>query len=102
MREIVTNLVVNALDAMPDGGTLTMTTELIVGEAVLDVRDTGVGIDPEALPTVFDRFQKGEASAGTGLGLTISRDLVEAHGGEISMVSEPGVGTTVRVNLPAA
>lgn len=102
MREIVTNLVVNALDAMPDGGTLTMSTELIVGEAVLDVRDTGVGIDPQALPAVFDRFQKGETSAGTGLGLTISRDLVEAHGGEISMVSELGVGTRVRVVLPAA
>ena len=102
IREVVTNLVVNALDAMPDGGTLTLSTERAAAGAVLEVRDTGVGIDPAALPSVFDRFQKGEASAGSGLGLTISRDLVEAHGGTVEMSSEPGVGTTVRVALPGA
>ena len=100
IREVVTNLVVNALDAMPEGGELVLSTEGVAGGVIIEIRDTGVGIVPEALPTVFDRFQKGEASAGTGLGLTISRDLVEAHGGEIAVASEPDVGTTVQVVLP--
>jgi len=100
IREVLTNLVVNALNAMPDGGTLTLATETADAGAVFEIRDTGVGIDPETLPTVFDRFQKGEASAGSGLGLTISRDLVEVHGGEITVTSEAGAGTTVKVVLP--
>ena len=102
IREVVTNLVVNALSAMPGGGTLTLRIATADASAILEVRDTGVGIDPDDLPVVFDRFQKGEASVGSGLGLTISRDLVEAHGGEISVTSEPGVGTSVQVVLPKA
>jgi len=101
MREVISNLVVNALAAMPDGGTLLLSTESTDHGMRLQVRDTGVGIDPAALPTVFDRFQKGAASSGSGLGLTISRDLVEAHGGELSMSSTMGAGTTVLVELPA-
>ncbi|MFQ5966208.1 MAG: sensor histidine kinase [Acidimicrobiia bacterium] len=100
IREVVTNLVVNALDAMPEGGTLSLLTEKRPDSAVIEVRDTGIGIDADALPPVFDRFQKGEGSSGSGLGLTISRDLVEAHGGTIDISSEPQVGTVVRVVLP--
>jgi signal transduction histidine kinase len=100
IREVVSNLVVNALDAMPDGGALTLRTRAAGDEVVIEVEDTGAGIRREDLDTVFDRFHKGEASSGTGLGLTISRDLVEAHGGTISVESQPGSGTTVRIELP--
>jgi signal transduction histidine kinase len=99
IREVVSNLVVNALDAMPDGGALTLRTQAVSKGVAIEVEDTGVGIHEDDLDSVFDRFHKGEASSGTGLGLTISRDLIEAHGGKIAMRSEPGAGTTVRVEL---
>lgn len=102
IREVVTNLVVNALGAMPGGGRLLLMTGKQPERAVVEVRDTGIGIDADALQTVFDRFRKGEDSPGSGLGLTISRDLVEAHGGTIDISSELGVGTVVRVVLPVA
>ncbi|NNC75982.1 MAG: HAMP domain-containing histidine kinase [Acidimicrobiia bacterium] len=100
LREVVSNLVVNALNAMPDGGLLRLSV-LDRGAAIrIRVSDTGVGIAPEDIDTVFDRFNKGSSSQGTGLGLTISRDLVEAHGGTIAIESQPGVGTTVNVTVP--
>ena len=100
IREVISNLVVNALRAMPTGGALRLTVGRDSGQAVIRVKDTGVGIDPEELDRVFDRFRKGSTSAGSGLGLTISRDLVEAHGGLISITSDVAIGTTVEVRLP--
>ncbi len=100
VREVVTNLVVNALRAMPNGGGLMLAVREGAGEQVVTVTDTGVGIDPEETPDVFERFRKGSTSSGSGLGLTISRDLVRAHGGTISLASTPGRGTTVEVRLP--
>jgi two-component system sensor histidine kinase BaeS len=100
IREVVTNLVVNALRAMPEGGRLTLGVRQEPGEQVITVVDTGVGIDPDETPVVFERFRKGSTSSGSGLGLTISRDLVRAHGGTISLTSTPGRGTTVEVRLP--
>jgi two-component system OmpR family sensor kinase/two-component system sensor histidine kinase BaeS len=97
IREVVSNLVVNALRAMPEGGGLVLRAKRSGRGAVIEVSDTGVGIGDAEL--VFERFHKGEESEGSGLGLTISRDLVRAHGGSISMESEPGRGTTVRVDL---
>ncbi len=100
IREVVANLVVNSLRAMPDGG------ELVLGVAVqgdsvsITVTDTGIGLPADEVARAFDRFHKGSTSAGSGLGLTISRDLIEAHGGSIKMDSEPGVGTTVTIDLP--
>jgi signal transduction histidine kinase len=102
IREVVANLVVNALRAMPEGGTLLLATERKADEAAIEVGDTGTGIDEDDLRLVFDRFQKGAQSPGSGLGLTISRDLVEAHGGSIDISSEPGMGTVVRVAFPLA
>jgi len=101
IREVVTNLVVNALRAMPDGGTVTLGVRQEGGDQLITVVDTGVGIDPDEALQVFDRFRKGSTSTGSGLGLTISRDLVQAHGGSISLRSIPGAGTTVEVRLPA-
>ena len=65
------------------------------------MRDTGSGIDPALLPSVFDRFTRGADSTGSGLGLAIARDLVEAHGGAITAASRPGAGTAIVFRLPA-
>ena len=100
IREVVANLVVNAVRAMPDGGRLAVKVARHESTLAIEVTDTGVGISPEDLARVFDRFRKGSTSTGSGLGLTISRDLVEAHGGTIAMSSTPGRGTTVIVTLP--
>ncbi|NNC92994.1 MAG: HAMP domain-containing histidine kinase [Acidimicrobiia bacterium] len=100
IREVLTNLTVNALRAMPEGGLLRFVVTPAGLGAVVEVVDSGSGIDASELEQVFDRFHKGSSSGGSGLGLTISRDLVEAHGGTLSLESEPGVGTTVRVELP--
>ena len=67
------------------------------------MHDTGVGISPEHLPHVFERFYRGEASRagpGTGLGLAVVKHIVEAHGGRVAADSRPGAGTTVRLTLP--
>jgi len=100
IREVLANLVVNAIRAMPDGGTLSVSADVDRTAIVIDVADTGIGIAADELERVFDRFRKGSTSTGSGLGLTISRDLVEAHGGSITMSSTRGKGTTVSVSLP--
>jgi signal transduction histidine kinase len=64
------------------------------------VRDTGPGIPPDLLPHVFDRFARGAASTGSGLGLSIARGLVDLHGGTISAASPPGGGAEIRIELP--
>ena len=102
IREVLTNLVVNALRAMPDGGELVFQVGLGPAGAAIEVSDTGTGIGMEELEHVFDRFHKGSTSRGSGLGLTISRDLVMAHGGSMTLRSEPGEGTTVRIELPTS
>jgi two-component system sensor histidine kinase BaeS len=100
IREVLANLVINALRAMPDGGTLTVSVDRTTSGLSIVVADTGVGIEADQVERVFDRFAKGSASTGSGLGLTISRDLVQAHGGTITMTSTPGRGTNVVVDLP--
>ncbi|MDJ0954788.1 MAG: HAMP domain-containing sensor histidine kinase [Acidimicrobiia bacterium] len=100
IREVVANLVVNAIRAMPDGGMLTAVAATDAGSLRIAISDTGVGIAADDLEHVFDRFRKGSTSSGSGLGLTISRDLVEAHGGSIAISSAVGSGTTVTVDLP--
>lgn len=100
IREVLSNLVANALRHTPAGGTIAVGGSANGTTVTLTVRDTGPGIDPELLPHVFDRFVKGTASRGSGLGLAIARGLVEAHGGTISAESTPAGGTTFRVELP--
>lgn len=100
LREVVTNLLVNALNAMPGGGVATLRTESIGDDAVIEVSDTGHGISESDLEHVFDRFHKGSTSGGSGLGLTISRDLVQAHGGTLAIVRSNASGTLVRVTVP--
>ena len=102
IRQVLRNLLSNALRHTPAGGRVTVSADRAsAGWLTVRVVDTGSGIPPELLPTVFDRFAKEPGSPGSGLGLAICRDLVEAHGGEISIDSEVGRGTTLTFTLPA-
>ncbi|MEU9912437.1 ATP-binding protein [Streptomyces sp. NPDC051001] len=116
LRQVVGNLVGNALRATAAGGTVTLALLPHVpqgrgqGEpavAEMEIRDTGRGISAEDLPHLFDRFwradaSRGRATGGSGLGLSIARQIVTDHGGTIEVRSEVGVGTAFRVSLPAA
>jgi signal transduction histidine kinase len=100
----LSNLVVNAIKFTPPQGRVELDAEAD-GQAVrFSVRDTGPGIPPDLLPRVFERFWKGGGAgrAGTGLGLNIAREIVEAHGGRIWVESQPDHGTTFHFTLPAA
>ncbi len=102
IREVVGNLVVNALRHTPGGGRVRLSARADGPWAEIVVADTGEGIAPADLDRVFDQFQRRADGGGSGLGLTIARDLVAAHGGTIRAESDgvPGHGTTVRVRLP--
>jgi two-component system OmpR family sensor kinase/two-component system sensor histidine kinase BaeS len=100
IREVVTNLVSNALRHTPAGGSVTVEAARRDRVVVVRVSDTGSGIAPDDLPKVFERFYKGSRSRGSGLGLTIARNLVVAHGGDIRADSTPGRGTTIEFTLP--
>ena len=101
MRSVVGNLVGNALRHTAAGGVVEVAGSADAAGAAITVRDTGEGIVPELVPRVFERFARGAASDGSGLGLAIARDIVEAHGGSIAVVSAPGAGATFTVRLPA-
>ncbi|MFN3431538.1 MAG: MHYT domain-containing protein [Candidatus Sericytochromatia bacterium] len=103
--QVLTNLVGNAIKFTPQGGRVTVRAFLRGDELVTQVMDTGRGISPENIPRLFQRFQQLDMSAtrdagGTGLGLTICKALVEAHGGAIGVLSEPGRGSTFWFTLP--
>jgi signal transduction histidine kinase len=98
--QVLSNLVSNGLAHTPAGGTVTIAAEAAPDRIVVKVTDTGAGISPTELPKIFDRFYKGTASKGSGLGLTIARNLVLAHGGAIQADSRLGEGTTITFTLP--
>jgi signal transduction histidine kinase len=101
IREVIGNLVSNATRYTPVGGSVTV--RIAPGrqdEVVIEVRDTGRGMAQAEVARAFDRFYKGDGSRGSGLGLTIAKGLVEAHGGDIRASSEPGRGTTITVVIP--
>jgi two-component system NtrC family sensor kinase len=102
IEQVALALVINAIDAMPHGGNLWISTRTVPEEKIeLLVRDDGVGIPPEILPHIFDPFTTTkEVGKGVGLGLAVSKGIVERHGGRIEVSSELGVGTTFRVILP--
>ena len=104
IREVLVNLVANSLRHTPGAGRVTVSARLETDRRRLQltVEDNGAGIPAEQLPHIFDRFYKSQSSSGSGLGLTIARHLVEAHGGEIGAESAPGCGTTLRFTLPLA
>ena len=96
MKQVVINLVQNAIEAMPDGGSVVVASGLVDGRAQLVVQDTGPGL-PEGLD-VFQLFVTTKAR-GTGLGLSIAQQIVLEHGGEIAAASEPGEGARFTVSL---
>ena len=101
MRQVVSNLVDNAIRVMPDGGAITLSTTAVDGTLSIAVSDDGPGIPADLLPTVFERFTKSATSRGSGLGLSIARAIVTAHGGTIAADSgKPASGTTIRISLP--
>jgi len=104
IRQVVTNLLSNALRFTPPGGEVRLSLALEGAAAVIAVSDTGPGVAPDELPHVFDRFFRGRGAraGGSGIGLTVARELVLAHGGELEVASEPGRGTTFTVRLPEA
>jgi PAS domain S-box-containing protein len=102
VEQIVINIAANAIDAMPKGGTLTVTARgARDGRAELELRDTGTGIPPEAQAKLFEPFYTTKpAGKGTGLGLSIAHEILERIGGEIRCESRPGAGTVFTVVLP--
>jgi len=108
LEQIVSNLITNAIKYTPAGGRVDVRLDAQDGEAVLSLRDTGVGIEPELLPVVFDLFKQADrtlvrAEGGLGIGLTLVRTLVELHGGQVVARSEGlGRGSEFVVRLPLA
>ncbi|MDK9725735.1 MAG: cache domain-containing protein [Sterolibacteriaceae bacterium MAG5] len=105
LQQVLINLMVNAIHAMPEGGTLTLRTrdqdEAGVAGVAVEVTDTGKGIPPEHLDRIFDAFFTTKTEQGTGLGLSISYTLVARYGGRIAVASEPGRGAAFTVWIPA-
>lgn len=102
---VLGNLIHNALKFTPPGGQITIGAEAGAEKITVSVRDTGVGIPPEELPRIFERFYKvdqARGKSGTGLGLAIARHIVEAHGGKIWAESKPGQGAVFYFTLPTA
>lgn len=108
IRQVLSNLVINAKDAMPDGGKLWIRTYHIPGLRDLRgwvrilIADTGVGIPPEMLRAIFEPFVTNKGEKGTGLGLWIVKGIIENHAGKLSVRSRVGKGTVFRVDLPVA
>lgn len=100
VRQALTNLVMNSIRAMPDGGRVTIRVTAEEDRIKIDVVDTGPGIDPDQLEEVFGRFVKSEDSPGSGLGLSIARGLVRAHGGDVEITVSGPTGTTASMWLP--
>jgi two-component system sensor histidine kinase BaeS len=100
IRQVLENLVANALRHTPAGGTVTIRLSEHEGRLVVAVSDTGSGIPPEQLDSIFDRYARSADSGGSGLGLAIAKSLVEAHGGSIQAENAAGHGATIRLLLP--
>lgn len=101
IRQVLGNLIGNALRATASGGTIQVTAAHDAAAATLTVRDSGSGMAPELASRAFERFSRAPGSPGSGLGLPIVRGLVEAHGGSVQFNSTPGAGAEITVTLPA-
>jgi signal transduction histidine kinase len=97
---VLSNLIKNSREAMPGGGILTITTDLVHDQVIIRISDTGVGIPAEVLPKLFEPFVTHGKPNSTGLDLAIAKSVVEAHSGKISLSSVNGSGTTVDIRLP--
>jgi two-component system, NtrC family, sensor kinase len=103
LNQVWMNLLVNAVQATPDGGTVTVRTAATETGVRVEVEDTGTGVSRENLERIFEPgFTTKSGRISMGLGLAITREVVQQHGGRIAVTSEPGVGTRFTVELPAA
>lgn len=100
LREVFTNLIFNAVDAMPQGGRITITTASDHHQVTIRITDTGVGMPPEVQQRLFEPFFTTKKERGTGLGLSVSYAIVKRHGGQITVESQSGRGTTFTIQLP--
>jgi signal transduction histidine kinase len=107
LKQVIVDLLDNAIKYTPAGGRITLRTRAVGQEAVLDVADTGIGIPAADLPHVFERFYRADKARsrqvdGAGLGLAIVRTICQAHGGSVDIESVEGAGTTCHVHIPLA
>ena len=100
LREVLVNMVFNAIDAMPEGGTLSLITRTVDDSVIIKIVDTGVGMYPEVRSRIFDPFFTTKGKAGLGLGLAVSFGIIRRHGGNIEVESQYGRGTEFRITLP--
>lgn len=105
LQQVLINLISNALKYSPDGGSVSVEVGKVGASAVIKVADTGIGIEQHDLPLIFERFYRSDlsrsrATGGSGIGLTIVRSIVNAHGGQIEVESALGKGTTFTITLP--
>jgi PAS domain S-box-containing protein len=100
LRELMTNLIFNAVDALPTGGTIRLRVMAEDGQGVIDVTDSGIGMSAEVQARVFEPFFTTKGEGGTGLGLAMVFGIVEQHGGHIKVRSAPGEGTAFRISFP--
>jgi signal transduction histidine kinase len=100
LREVLTNLLLNAIEAMPKGGEITLRTWVEASAVCVAVSDTGVGMAAEVRHRVFDPFFTTKGARGTGLGLSVSQAIIKGHDGTLSVDSEPDRGTTFVISLP--
>ena len=100
LREVLVNMIYNAVDAMPAGGEIYLGAEETGGRVVLTIKDTGTGMTPEVKSRLFDPFFTTKGRGGTGMGLAVSFGIIRRHNGTIDVESEPGRGTTFRISLP--
>jgi CheY-like chemotaxis protein len=102
LREVLVNMVFNAVDAMPEGGTLTLSSRTVGEQVVITVVDSGVGMYPEVRSRIFDPFFTTKGKAGLGLGLAVSFGIIRRHSGNIEVESQYGKGTEFRITMPVA
>jgi two-component system, OmpR family, sensor kinase len=107
LRQVIANVVGNALVHTPPSAPISISAERVDGRAVVSVRDGGEGMPPDVAARVFERFYRADPSrsrhrGGSGLGLAIVQATVAAHGGEVALTTAPGEGTTVRLTFPVA
>jgi signal transduction histidine kinase len=102
LREVLTNLLLNAIEAMPKGGEITLRTWAEADAVGVAVSDTGVGMTAEVQRRVFDPFFTTKGARGTGLGLSVSQAIIKAHDGTLTVDSGPDCGTTFVITLPCS
>ena len=102
LREVLVNMVLNAVDAMPVGGRLTLAVEDVADSVVISIADTGTGMSPETRSRIFDPFFTTKGKAGMGLGLAVGFGIIRRHEGAITVQSDVSQGTTFRISIPAS